>query len=305
MNIKRALVDPNYRFILMEGQGLYNYLPDKEFVIRKTKARLGIELDLDNPKTFNEKIQWLKLYDHNDIYTTMVDKFLAKKYVAEILGEKYIIPNYGCWPSFEKINFDELPNEFVLKCTHDSGGIAICKDKKKFDINKAKTILSKHLKHDYYLVNREWPYKNVRRMIIAEKYMTPDDGRSLIDYKFYCFNGKPLFLYVSYGLDNHKTARISFVDLNWNALPFWRSDYKPFDVLPPRPTCFDEMLDVATKLSDGFPFVRVDLYQINGSVFFSELTLSPCGGMLPFEPVIFDQKIGELLELPIDSKIDN
>lgn len=260
------------------------------------------KLDFKHPTTFNEKLQWLKLYDRKDIYTIMVDKYAAKEYVANIIGEEHIIPTLGVWNKASDIDFDSLPNQFVLKCTHDSDGNIICRDKRKLDRTSAIRKLSKSLSRQYYVRNREWPYKNVPHKIIAEQFMS-DQSQSesgLMDYKFYCFNGEPKILYISTGLEDHSTASISFVTLDWQFADFHRSDFKPFDQLPPKPSLFSEMLDIAHRLSQGHSFLRVDLYQINGKVYFSELTFSPCSGMMPFEPEEWDLKMGVLLNLPIE-----
>lgn len=257
-------------------------------------------LDLNNPKSFNEKIQWLKLNDRKLIYTTMVDKYEAKKYVAEQMGEDYIIPTYGVWEQFNDIDFSKLPEKFVLKCTHDSGGLVIVRDKKKLDINKARIKIEHSLKRNYYWSGREWPYSNVKPRIIAEAYMEDCASESLRDYKFYCFDGIPKFLYISEGLENHSTARISFLTCDWQFAPYQRSDYKPFDTLPSKPSKFNEMLSIAGKLSTGHPFLRVDLYEINGHVYFSELTFFPCGGFMPFKNPEHDAEIGRMLHLPTE-----
>ncbi|MBO7303958.1 MAG: glycosyl transferase [Clostridia bacterium] len=259
--------------------------------------------NLKNPQTFNEKLQWLKLYDRKPIYSTMVDKYDAKKYVADIIGEEHIVPTLGVWDKFDDINFDELPNEFVLKCTHDSGGLVICRDKTKLDLVAAKKKIERSLKTNYYWSGREWPYKNVKPRIIAEKFMSDENNvNSIMDYKFYCFDGEPKFLYVSTGMDDHKTARMSFITLDWDFAPFRRSDYSPFDTLPQKPTQFDEMIEHCRKLSAGHSFLRVDLYEINDTVYFSELTFSPCGGMMPLDPENWDLELGELIKLPGEDK---
>lgn len=274
-------------------------LPDKQFLQLKYRLKMKKKLDLKNPKTFNEKIQWLKLYDRKPEYSTMVDKYEAKKYVADIIGEEYIIPTLGVWDRFEDIDFDSLPDQFVLKCTHDSGGLVIVRDKSKMDVDAAKKKIEHSLKNNYYKHGREWPYKNVKPRIIAEKFMTDEKNpNSLMDYKFYCFGGQPQFLYISQGLEDHKTASISFVTLDWEFAPYRRNDFKPFDTLPQKPERFDEMLDFAKKLSADMSFLRVDLYQINGQIFFSELTMSPCSGFMPFENMEHDKVIGEMLTLP-------
>ena len=227
----------------------------------------------------------------------MVDKYLAKKYVEKRIGEKYIIPTLGVWDEFDQIEFEKLPDQFVLKTTHDSGGVVICKDKANFDKAAAKRKLEKSLKRNYYWAEREWPYKNVKPQIIAEKFMVDKSGDGLIDYKFYCFNGMPEFLYISNGMDNHKTARLSFLTMNWEKAPFGRSDYLEFETIPPRPRKFDEMVQIAKSLSEGHPFLRVDLYEISEQVYFSELTFSPCGGFMPFVPEEWDEKLGDMISI--------
>ena len=256
------------------------------------------KLHLSNPKSFNEKINWLKIYDRKQIYSDMVDKAKAKEYVASIIGKDYIIPTLGEWSNPDQINWDDLPNQFVLKCTHDSGGLVICHDKNKLNKKTAIKKISKCLMRNYYWSGREWPYKHVEKKIIAEKFMTQEDGSGLRDYKFYCFNGEPKFLYISEGMENHSTAKISFLTLDWKFAPFHRSDYAPFSILPDKPSEFDEMVEIAKKLSQNIPFLRVDLYQINERIYFSELTFSPCSGMMPFMPIDWDRKIGDYLKLP-------
>ena len=281
----------------LSSKGFFNWMPDKAFLKMRYKRKFGKKLNLENPQNFNEKLQWLKLYDRKPEYTQMVDKYEAKKYVAERIGEEYIIPTLGVWEKFEDIDFDSLPNQFVLKCTHDSGGLVICRDKATFDKEAAKKKINKSLKVNYYLKGREWPYKNVKPRIIAEEYMEDAKTKELIDYKFYCFNGKVKYLYISEGLDNHSTAKISFVTLDWTFAPFNRSDYKPFALLPQEPFHFNEMIKIAEKLSYGINFMRVDLYEINEKVYFSELTFTPCSGFMPFQPKIWDLKLGAELEL--------
>ena len=272
---------------------LTKFLPDSIYLRFRFFQRMGHWPHLNNPRTLSEKLQWLKLYDRNPKYVSMVDKVEAKKYVAEIIGNQNVVPTYGIYESVDEIDFDSLPNQFVLKCTHDSGGIFICKDKLLFDKELIKIQLRKSLRKNYYWRNREWPYLNMKPRILAEKYLG-----ELVDYKFYCFNGSPKFLYVSKGLDNHKTANISFLTLDWQFAPFKRNDFASFTSLPPKPTMFNEMIRIAKKLSQGIPFVRVDLYQIADIVYFSELTFFPCGGVMHLEPEEWDAKIGEWLDLP-------
>ncbi|NTQ65724.1 glycosyl transferase [Enterococcus faecium] len=296
--IYKFITIPKYRFYYLKKIGLFNRLPDKVFLEKEYKAYMGKNMDIDNPVGFNQKLQWLKIYDRKPEYSMMVDKFEVKKYVASIIGEEYIIPTLGIWENFDEIDFAKLPNQFVLKCTHDSGGVVICRDMKTFDLKKARKKINKSLKNDYYLKGgREWPYKNVKHKVIAEKYMQDGQTSELRDYKFYCFHGEPKFLYLSQGLEDHSTAQISFVELDWKRASFGRCDYKPFTELPPRPINYDLMIELARKLSMDIPFLRVDLYEINGNVYFGELTFTPCGGMMPFDPPTADIYVGEFLNL--------
>ena len=294
---KKCFWNPYKIFESLAMRGFFKNMSDKEYLSWLYRARMGRFPDLNYPKSFNEKLQWLKLNDRKPEYTEMVDKYLAKKYVEKRIGEKYIIPTLGVWDEFDQIEFEKLPDQFVLKTTHDSGGVVICKDKANFDKAAAKRKLEKSLKRNYYWAEREWPYKNVKPQIIAEKFMVDKSGDGLIDYKFYCFNGMPEFLYISNGMDNHKTARLSFLTMNWEKAPFGRSDYLEFETIPPRPRKFDEMVQIAKSLSEGHPFLRVDLYEISEQVYFSELTFSPCGGFMPFVPEEWDEKLGDMISI--------
>lgn len=297
--LTRYVVSPDYRFLINAGFGTYNKLSDEAYLKRKFKACTGNVLDLQNPVTFNEKLQWLKIYDRKPIYTTMVDKYEAKKYVAEQIGQEHIIPTMGLWEHFDEIDFEALPAQFVLKCTHDSGGLVICQDKTKLDRQKAKRKIQKSLATNYYLAGREWPYKNVKPRIIAEEYLEDHEkGGGLTDYKFFCFNGEPKFLYVSRGLENHETAQISFLTLDWEFAPFRRKDYRSFDELPQKPICLNQMVLMAKKLSEDTAFLRVDFYEVDGNIYFSELTFYPCSGYLPFDPPEWDKTLGDWITLP-------
>lgn len=283
--------------------GYLNWIPDKTYLEILFWLRMGKKLHFSNPVSFNEKLQWLKLYDRNPAYSRMVDKYESKKFVSSAIGEKYIIPTLGVWDKFEDIDFIKLPNQFVLKCTHDSGGLVICRDKRKINIELTRQKINKSLKTNYYHGGREWPYKNVKPRIIAETYMEQEDGSGLIDYKFFCFNGLPKLLYVSRGLEHHPTAQIGFYDMNGKEMPFHRSDYKPYHGAA-MPHNFDKMKIIAQKLAEKVdcPFVRIDLYSINGEVYFSEITFTPCSGMIPFEPISADEELGKLIKLPIEGK---
>ena len=291
------IVDPDYRFIKNSRYGKYNHLSDEEYLKRRFFACMKKELNLENPSTFNEKLQWLKLHDRRPEYTSMVDKLAVKQYVTEKIGKEYIIPTLGVWDRFADIDFDKLPRQFVLKCTHDSGGLVICKDKSKLDKKKVRKKIEKSLNRDFFYVGREWPYKNVPKRILAEKYMEDTDSTDLRDYKFYCFNGNPEFLYISESLSDHDKARISFVSMEWEKLHIQRNDYAAFDTLPSRPRNFDLMVKLCKILSADIPFLRVDLYEIDGKIYFGELTFFPGSGFTPLEPEEWDYKLGRLLNL--------
>ena len=279
-------------------KGYLNWLPDKIHLNTMYKLIMKKKLDLKNPKTFNEKLQWLKMYDRHPKYVQMVDKYEAKKYVTEKIGPEYIIPTYGVWNSFDEINFEILPNQFVLKCTHDCGGLVICRDKSSFDMEMARKKIDRCLKRNYFYYGREWPYKNVKPRVIAEKYMQDPSSIVLKDYKFYCFNGKPEFVQLSQGMEKHSTASMAFLTLEWVRVPFERSDFLRINTIPPKPLNFELMKSIAEKLSEGHIFLRVDLYEINARVFFSELTFSPTSGYIPIQPPEYDEQVGRLLVLP-------
>lgn len=279
-------------------RGYLRFIPDEAWIKYRFRQIFKRPLNLHNPQTFNEKLQWMKLNYRNPACSIMVDKIEAKKYVDGILGGGYTIPTLGVWESFDEIDWDLLPNQFVLKCNHDSGGLVICRDKTKLDISSARRKILKCLNTNYYWHGREWVYKNIKPRILAEMYMEDSECRQLSDYKFYCFNGIVKCLYVSTGLENHNTARIGFYDLNFKRMPFCRTDYLTFEHDPKKPVHFEEMIQIAEKLSAGFPFLRVDLYEINNKIYFSELTFVPCSGWMTIEPEKWDYIMGEWLKLP-------
>lgn len=274
-----------------------NCIPDKIFLHLKYRKVLKKKLNLKDPKGFNEKLQWLKLYDRNPLYTKMVDKYEVKDYVAKLIGEQYIIPTIGVWNRFVDIDFDTLPEKFVLKCTHDSAGIVICKDKTKFDYKEAKCKLEKSLKQNYYYLSREWPYKNVVPRIIAEPYMEDSKKHVLDDYKFFCFDGKCklMFIATERQIENSET-KYDYYDETFKHLDL-SNGYPNADVIPSKPEKFEEMIEVAEKLSQDIPHVRVDLYEIDGKVYFGELTFYDKGGYNKFEPKEWDYIIGKWINL--------
>ncbi|CDA34176.1 uncharacterized protein BN700_00624 [Firmicutes bacterium CAG:536] len=299
--VKNFIFDKQIRFGYLSTLGFFNWIPDDIYLKKEFKVRMGKELNLNNPQTFNEKIQWLKLYDRHPEYTMMVDKYAAKQYVASKIGDEYIIPTLGVWTKFDDIDFDKLPNKFVLKCTHDSGGLVICKDKSTLDIAAAKRKIEHCLKRKYYYIHREWPYKNVPPRIIAEKYMTDNVNTStnetLKDYKFYCFDGKVRFLMINSDRNFKTSTKADYFDRDFNWLDFtW--GYEHANVRPVKPDCFDEMIAISEKLSKGLPHVRVDLYECNGQIYFGELTFYDGSGFDKIEPIEWDYKIGKMLKLP-------
>ncbi len=281
---------------------LLKWLPDKAFLQLYYRKNMHKWVDFKNPKSFNEKIQWLKVNDHNPIYIQLCDKYEVRKFVEKLYGKEYLIPCYGVYNSFSEIDFDKLPSQFVIKCTHDSGSVVVCHDKSTQDFEYMRSKIEKGLKHNSYDYAREWQYKNIQPRIIVEKFMIQDDGfgekLGIIDYKFFCFNGKPQFYYVSRGLENHETARISFFDLSGNPMPFVRSDYKPFEgsIKPRFLSQMIEMSQIAAK-EIGSDFLRVDFYEIDNQIYFSEFTLHPCSGVMPIVPTEWDYKIGDMLQL--------
>ena len=273
-------------------------LPDNVWIQLKYRIFFGRFCNLKNPQTYNEKLQWLKLYDRKPEYTQMVDKYEAKKYVAHLIGEEYIIPTLGVWDRFEDIDFDALPNQFVLKCTHDSGGLVICRDKSKLNIEDARKKINKSLYRNYYYMHREWPYKNVVPRIIAEQYMEDESGYELKDYKFFCFDGevKALFIATDRGVEGEET-KFDFFDADFNHLPFTNGHPNANREIM-KPKGFEEMKALASKLSSGHPHLRVDFYDINGKIYFGELTFYHWSGMTPFLPEDWDYTFGSWIKLP-------
>lgn len=273
-------------------------MDDAEYLKRAFKLKLGYALNLENPKTYNEKLQWLKLYDRRPKYTEMVDKYEAKRYVAERIGEQYIIPTLGVWDKFADIDFDALPEQFVLKCTHDCGGLVICRDKKAFDREVAERKINACLSRNYYWQWREWPYKNVKPRIIAEQYMEDTKTAELRDYKFFAFDSvvRAVFIASDRQKEDEET-KFDFFDADFNHLPVING-HPNADVLPQKPERFEEMLMLASKLSAGIPHVRVDFYEVDGRVYFGELTLYHWSGLTPFKPKEWDEIFGSWIQLP-------
>ena len=279
------------------NKGLLKWLPDELYLKLVFSGMVGYKLNLKNPKTLNEKIQWQKLYDHNPLYTDLVDKQAVKKYVAQIIGDQYIIPTIGVWKRFEDIDFEKLPNQFVLKCTHDSGGLVIVKDKSLLDYKKAKKKIESCLKKNYFWTGREWPYKNVKPQIIAEPYIEDAKTSELRDYKFFVFNGVPKLLFVASDRQTKgEEVKFDFYDINFKHIDV-KNGHENSNKIIEKPSKFDEMVALAKKLSFGIPLVRVDFYEANGCTLFGEITLSHFSGFTPFEPYEFDELFGSWVDL--------
>lgn len=271
--------------------------PDKLYLQMLYRMLMHKRLNLKNPQGFNEKLQWLKLFDRNPQYTLMVDKFKVKEYVASLIGKDHIIPTLGVWENAEDVDFNSLPDKFVIKCNHNSGqGLYICKNKSEMDEEKVRSDLQLALATDYFTRFREWPYKDVERRIIAEKYIedkSSDEG-DLKDYKFMCFNGK---VHCSFVCSERKTnLKVSFFDRDWNPMPFERH-YPRSDKLIPKPVHYEEMIRLSEVLSQGIPFVRVDFYDVEDKIYFGELTFFPGSGFEEFTPEIWDVKLGSLIDI--------
>ncbi len=303
---KRLINNPRMAIRYLNTMGFLNFLSDRACCKLQWWAETGSRLNLDHPTGFNEKLQWLKVYDHRPEYTLYVDKVLVRDYVKTVIGEKYLVPLIGVYDNPDQIDFDLLPDKFVIKCNHNSGGgMCVCSDKASLDIQSTKNKLKKELKKNFYYENREWPYKNIVPKLMCEEYIIDKSPKNtsgtLIDYKFYCFNGEPKFLYV--GTDDISNGtkgelNLSFFDFDWNLSPFYRSDHKPLQIDVEKPECLDEMIEISGKLSKGFPFVRVDLYWVNNQILFSELTFFPGGGYGLFNPEEWENRIGSWITLP-------
>lgn len=276
-------------------------IPDKLYLSLRYRCIMGSWINWKNPHTFTEKLQWLKLYNRKPEYTTMVDKYAVKEYVANLIGEEYIIPTLGVWDKPEDIDWDSLPNQFVLKTTHGGGGggVVICKDKTTFDKASAIAKLKESMASDIYSGLREWPYKNVPKRIIAEKFMAPEKSpapKDLLDFKFFCFNGKVKFFKVDFGrfVEHHA----NYYSPEGELLEFGEQGLEPDPNYPIElPNNLKDMISLAEKLSANEPFLRVDLFNVNGRIFFGELTFYPASGMIPWTTEEADMKIGKYLKL--------
>lgn len=299
--IKRLIRNP-FRVFLPFLFKLTPYIKNDELFLRlRYLFETGSFLHLNPPNTFNEKIQWLKLYDRNPLYTTMVDKYKVKKYVSNLVGKEYVAKTYGVWDSPNEIDFSQLPDKFVLKTTHGGGnnGVYICLEKNSLEISKVKAIFEKAMTLNIYDTSKEWPYKNVKKRIFAEEYLEDDQTKELRDYKFFCFNGKVKMLFVATDRQKREEPFFNFFDRNYSELELQQGH--PRKSSPPeKPQRFEEMILLAEQLAQGIPHVRVDLYEVNGKIYFGEYTFYHFGGFVPFSPKKWDSVLGKHINLPIN-----
>lgn len=274
------------------------YCPDKLYLKWHFKVMTGRKLNLKNPVLFQEKLQWLKYYYRNPLYTQLVDKYNVRSWVAEKIGEEYLVPLYGVYENFDEIDFDTLPNEFVLKCTHDSGSVVICKDKQTFDVQSAQKVLEEGLARKQFYLSREWPYKNVKPRMICEKYLRDDNMENAPDYKFFCFDGEVKCFLVNSGRNSEAGLKTNYYTPNWDYIPMREDKYPNNPLKDNCPKNFQEMMNLAKILSEGMPHVRVDFNYVNDKIYFGEMTFFHGGGRLMFEPESYNELFGSWLTLP-------
>lgn len=296
-NLLRLMTDPGFRFDLLTSRNVLFWMSDKQVIEKKYYYRFGVKPNLNHPATYNEKLQWLKLNDRRPVYTQMVDKHEAKAFIAEKIGDAYVVPTLGVWDRFDDIDFEQLPDRFVLKCTHDSGGIVICRDKSKLDIARARKKIEKSMGRNYYYVGREWPYKNVKPRIIAEEFLEDAGDSELRDYKFFTFGGVPRVVYITQGRAAAGRTTADFFDMDFNHLDM-KMDHDHAPIPPHPPKNFEQMKELAAVLSQGIPQLRVDFYEVNGRVYVGELTFFHCGGMVSVKPDSWARRFSDWIQLP-------
>lgn len=295
------IVNARARFEELEKRGYLDKMPDEKFLKKYFKIRMGRKLNLENPDGYCAKLQWLKLYDHNPKYTMLADKYEVKQFVKDTIGEQYVVPLYGVWDSFDAIDFDSLPNQFILKCTHDSGSFYVCEDKSKLDIEAAKEKLDPWMHRNYYLQSREWVYKNVKPRILAEKYFPSIGKVDSTEYKLTCFSGRVGVFTICGGIphsDFCKRTNDNY-DRDFKFYPNHYAYYKnSSNPILDKPPIVDRLIELAEKLSAGIPQVRVDFYEVDGQIYFGEFTFYTWSGFLEFNPPEIDKMLGDMLELP-------
>lgn len=300
-NLKRkarnVMKNPLLVIPFLGARGGFHHMPDDVYIRLCYRAHFGRKLNLDEPRTFNEKLQWLKLHDRNPLYTKLVDKAAVKPWVAERIGWEHVVPTLGVWDHFEEIDFASLPEKFVLKCTHDSGGLAICNDRSSFDMDGARKRLKRSLQSSYYWCGREWPYKDVKPRVIAEEYLEADSSDDLPDYKLFCSEGEIKGLYIATERQSGSEVKFDFYDSNFNHLPIVSNGHPASGKAIEPPKCWNEMKRIAEKLSEELRFVRVDLYDTKNGVMFGELTFFHMSGFAPFVPSVWDERFGSWINL--------
>lgn len=305
---KRVVENPYLIYRRMVAKGLVNWVPDEIHLKMMYRAELCTWPKLNPPKSFTEKMQWLKLNDRKPVYTTMVDKYRAKDLIASRVGSEHVVKTLCSWGSADEIDVNGLPEKFVLKTNHDCGGVLICTDKSSFDLDGAKDFFRGHLKQNYFYGCREWPYKNVEPVVFAEEFLEGDAGNArdegdtwegIDEFDFFCFGGEPRLISYCHGDKNDSEKRYNdFYDTEWNLLPLTMGYASSTETIP-APKQFSEMLDIARKLSEGVPFLRVDLFVCGGRVLVGELTFYPWGGFMPFSPAEAEGTLGEMVSLPL------
>lgn len=280
---------------------MLRFIPSKTYLKIVFRIKTGKKLNLKKPETFNEKLQWIKLYGVKPEYTQMVDKYEVRNHIKKELGEEFLFPLLGVWESFDEIDFDKLPERFVLKCTHDSGSVKVIDDKETINLPELRKFFTGRLRINSYYISRELPYKNVKPRIVAEQYMKDDLTNELRDYKFYCFDGYVKAVLVSTNRQS-KTEKLGYdyFDGDYNHLELYDHWYPGAKVPPEKPNHFNEMKLIAQKLSKGIPHVRIDLYEVNDKVYFGEYTFFTAGGFEVLDPDTWEKEWGNLIKLPID-----
>lgn len=301
--IRSLITNPGDRMYFLSAHGFYRNMSDEEYLKKMWGYRMGGVPDLQYPKTLSEKLQWLKIHDHNPEYHRYADKYEVKKIVSGLIGEEHVIPLLGVWDSFDDIDFDKLPDRFILKTTHDSGSFMICRDKTSFDYKKARKKFTKALKRNYYWSDREWVYKDIKPRIIAEEYIDSLGKPDSIEYKITCMNDEVKFTTICTGIAHsaYENRTNDHYDRDLNHMP-WYAYYKPSKKPAQIPDQMDEMLEYAEKLCKGIPYVRVDFYLVDGKVYFGEMTFYTWAGFIRFDPPEWDRKLGDMLVLPKQEK---
>ena len=294
--VGRYLSDPYYAFGSDLMKSHPTWMSDKYYIKVLWKQMMGYPLDLKHPRTFNEKLQWLKLNDHNPMYSELVDKLKVKEWVSDKIGPEYVIPTLAVYDSPEAIMLEDLPDQFVLKCNHDCGGVVICRDKSTFDLEAAKKKLKKSFDHNFYWDYREWPYKVIKKKVFAEAYVVDSVKNDLPDYKFFTFNGVPHYLFVATGRQSSKEVQFDFFDMNGNRMDVKNVHPNSYGTVL-LPETFETMKKLAGMLSTGFKQVRVDFYEADGACYFGEMTFFHGAGFMPFTPHSFDEQMGDLIKL--------